>query len=260
MRRWGLAWRRFRYPALAVPVLALVAAVAWHATADARLRARLAGHSADAIWDDPDLRGDALGLGAQVYGARCAGCHGADLKGIPAAHAPDLTDDHWLYGGEDIDTFIMRASDVERTVLHGIRAADPQTRNWPEMPARGQGHSLDPDEIADVTEYVLKVSGQPYDAARIAGGKQTFFGEGGCYDCHTAQGWGDPAIGAADLTRPRTWLWGSDRAAITSTVRGGRQGIMPGFAGAIDPIDAKAVAVYVLSRAATRKYVTPVVR
>ena len=226
---------------------------------DAARLARLEQPSANAIWDDPKLKADALALAPPLFAQHCASCHGADLKGASdASHhyklAPDLTDDRWLFGGEDIDTFIIKASDVEATILHGIRAEDPKTRNWPIMPARGTGHSLEPDEIAAVTEYVLKLSGQPHDAKQLALGKETFEGEGGCYDCHTVQGWGDTAIGSADLTRPKTWLFGSDRVAIAATVAQGRATSSPAFAGKITPTEAKVLAVYVLSKAGSLHY------
>ena len=234
-------------------VLALGTALSGCGGDGARL-ARLDKASANAIWADPGLKADALALAPPLFARHCASCHGADLKGAPGAHAPDLTDDRWLFGGEDVDTFIIRASDVEQTILHGIRAQDPKTRNWPTMPARGTGHSLDPDEIAAVSDYVLKLSGQPYDARKLALGKETFEGEGGCYDCHTVQGWGDTAIGSADLTRPKTWLFGSNRAAIVSTVTEGRATASPAFAGKLTPVEAKVLAVYVLSKAASLHY------
>jgi cytochrome c oxidase cbb3-type subunit 3 len=215
--------------------------------------ARRASPDADGIWTDPALREQAMRAGAPVFARACAGCHGADGRGASGGHAPDLTDDRWLFGGEDIDTFTMRASDIERTVLHGIRADDAEGRNWPEMPARGVGHSLEPDEISAVTEYVLKLAGKPYDPAQIAFGKETFEGEGGCYDCHTLQGWGDTATGAADLTRPQTWLYGTDRAAIAQSITEGRNGVSPAFAGKLTPAEVRAVSVYVLSLAKSRR-------
>ena len=167
---------------------------------------RRVGNSGDAIWADPAARASAIKAGAPLYRRHCAGCHGSDAKGTGAAHTPDLTDGRWLFGGTDIDTFLIRPSDIAFTIVHGIRSGDPKARNLALMPALGTGHSLDSDEVAAVTEYVLKLSGQPYDANKLAAGKETYEGEGGCYDCHAVQGWGDPAIGAADLTSPQTWL------------------------------------------------------
>lgn len=235
-------------------LLTLASLAALAACGADRPSAALEAASANAIWDNPGLRAEAIRLAPPLFARHCASCHGADLKGAPGAHAPDLTDDRWLFGGEDIDTFNMKAIDVEQTILHGIRAPDPKTRNWPTMPARGVGQSLEPDEIAAVTEYVLKLSGQPFDAKQIPLGKETFEVEGGCYDCHTLQGWGDPATGAADLTRPRTWLFGHDRASVAQTVREGRVNSSPAFAGKISATDAKILSAYVLSRAKTLHY------
>jgi len=51
--------------------------------------------SANAIWDDPALRAEAVRLAPPLFARHCASCHGADLKGTPGAHVPDLTDDRW---------------------------------------------------------------------------------------------------------------------------------------------------------------------
>jgi cytochrome c oxidase cbb3-type subunit 3 len=64
--------------------------------------------------------------GAAVYAAHCASCHGADLKGVTGTHAPDLTDDYWLFGGDDLDSFKVppliclagRRSSQNRKALH----------------------------------------------------------------------------------------------------------------------------------------------
>jgi cytochrome c oxidase cbb3-type subunit III len=39
-------------------------------------------------------------LGATVFAANCASCHGADGKGMREFGAPNLTDGIWLYGGD----------------------------------------------------------------------------------------------------------------------------------------------------------------
>jgi cbb3-type cytochrome c oxidase subunit III len=237
------------YRTLTLALLALASATGFAATRHGDAAA------IDAAWADPAARARAEKAGAPLYRRHCAACHGADAKGLDRWHTPDLTDGRWLFGGEDIDTFLIRASDIAFTIRHGIRTDDPHSRNLALMPALGQGHSLDPDEVAAVTEYVLKLSGQPYDATKIAAGQETFEGEGGCYDCHTMQGWGDPAIGAADLTHPETWLYGHDRAAIAASVTEGRAGVSPAFAGKLRPDEVRDLSIYVLSRAKSRKYI-----
>ncbi|BEU99917.1 c-type cytochrome [Novosphingobium olei] len=203
----------------------------------------------------PHADARAIKAGRALFAANCASCHGIDGKGAAGHHVPDLTDDRWLFGGEDVDTFLIRPSDIATTIRHGIRADDPQTRNLAAMPALGVGHSLEPDEVAAVTEYVLKLGGQPHDEGQIALGKETFEDEGGCYDCHTVQGWGDPATGSADLTRPRTYLYGSDRAAIAATVREGRAGVSPTFGRKLSPQQIHDISVYVLNLSKSHKYI-----
>src|SRR6185312_798085 len=48
------------------------------------------------------LNATATAVGRVVYAKNCAACHGADLKGKPEAHAPDLTDDDWRFSGDDL--------------------------------------------------------------------------------------------------------------------------------------------------------------
>lgn len=40
------------------------------------------------------------GEGREVFADNCASCHGEDGKGIADVGAPDLTDPHWIYGGD----------------------------------------------------------------------------------------------------------------------------------------------------------------
>src|SRR5262249_35577246 len=50
------------------------------------------------------LSATATVIGRQVYDKNCAGCHGADMKGNPAQHAPDLTDAEWRFSGDDFES------------------------------------------------------------------------------------------------------------------------------------------------------------
>lgn len=38
--------------------------------------------------------------GKEVFAANCVACHGENAKGQPDLGAPDLTDAHWIYGGD----------------------------------------------------------------------------------------------------------------------------------------------------------------
>lgn len=46
-----------------------------------------------------------LSAGEEVFAVNCASCHGDDGKGIPDVGAPDLTDAHWIYGGNAQSVF-----------------------------------------------------------------------------------------------------------------------------------------------------------
>src|SRR6266403_4076 len=123
-------------------------------------------------------------LGRSVYDKSCASCHGADLKGVADQHTPDLTDDEWRLSGDDYQSggVAKFPSDVEWTVRYGIRsghpnargleadmvALDPQYRNKEDIEEFGNTRFLTSDEIADVAEYVLQISGQDADAAKAA--------------------------------------------------------------------------------------------
>src|SRR5215471_5956419 len=205
----------------------------------------------------------AMTLGKQVYLRSCASCHGDDLKGVPAAHVPDLTDAAWRFAGDDIETAGVKIypSDVEWTVRYGIRsgnkrargveadmvAFDPQFRNAEDKAEFGDQRFLTDDEISDVVEYVLKLSGQDADAAKAARGDVLFHEgtKGNCYDCHEEDGTGDLPLGSTNLTRKDLFIYGSDRASILESVNKGRHGVMPAFDGKLKPEEIKAVSVYV---------------
>ncbi len=213
------------------------------------------------------LNGSAMLLGRKVYAQHCAGCHGADLKGIPGQHTPDLTDGEWRFSGDDLPSGgnVKFPSDVEWTVRYGIRsdhpdargleadmlAYDPKFRTAEDRKEFGDRAFLTPDEIEDVVEYVLKISGRPADTARAARGDRLFHDgdKGNCFDCHGADGKGSDPIGSTNLTRPELYLWGADRASILESVVKGRRGTMPAFEGMLKSEEIKAVSIFVFSRA-----------
>jgi len=214
------------------------------------------------------LNAIAMMVGKEVYGKHCAGCHGADLKGIKAQHAPDLTDAAWIFSGDDLRSggLTKHPSDVEWTVRYGIRsgneyargveadmlAYDPEYRSKHDIEDYGTKRYLNDAEIADVAEYVLKLGRQKYDRAKAARGDVIFHdnARGNCFDCHTDEGTGNDSIGSANLTRPDLYLYGSDRATIIETITKGRVNTMPAFEDQLTPVELKAVSVYVFSHAA----------
>jgi cbb3-type cytochrome c oxidase subunit III len=223
--------------------------------------------SVNDIFKSLRMTAGAMSLGKKIYEQSCAACHGADLKGIPDQHTPDLTDDEWRFSGDDLASGgnVKYPSDVEWTVRYGIRsdhpnargleadmlAYDPQYRTEDDTKEFGDKAFLTPDEIEDVVEYVLQISGRQANAARAARGDELFHdgAKGNCFDCHSADGTGYDPIGSTNLTRPDLYLWGSDRASIHESVVKGRRGLMPAFDGVLKSEEIKAVSVFVFSHA-----------
>ncbi len=200
-----------------------------------------------------ELQQAAMTMGKDVYDKNCSACHGADFRGLADHHTPDLTDDYWMFAGDDVNSggLIMFPSDVERTVLYGIRSDHAKTRNDADMPGLGAQarNILTPQEIADVTEYVLKLSGQPANEQAVARSDKLWNDKGSCYDCHDPDGIGNGGIGGTDLTKKEHFLYGSDKQSITETITSGRHGISPAFEGKLSSEEIKAVSVYVFAQA-----------
>jgi cytochrome c oxidase cbb3-type subunit 3 len=214
------------------------------------------------------LNATATALGRVVYAKNCAACHGDNLKGKPEAHAPDLTDDDWRFSGDDLPSggVTKLPSDVEWTVRYGVRsgnpnargveadmlAFDPQYRNEHDLGDFGRIKTVTPEEIEDLAEYVLQLGGQQAEPAKAALGKDLFLdnAKGNCFDCHTEEATGNPALGSTNLTRKETYLFGSDRASIVESITKGRRGVMPAFDGKLKPEELKAVSVFVFNQAA----------
>jgi cytochrome c oxidase cbb3-type subunit 3 len=230
----------------------------------------LANFSVNRIARSLRLHKTAVKLGKTVYDEHCAACHGADLKGIPDAHTPDLTDSVWRFSGDDFESGGLKkfASDVEWTVRYGIRsghenarggevnmlAYDPQYRTKEDTEDFGSDKFLTDEEIEDVVEYVLEISGQQANSAKAARGDVLFHdnAKGNCFDCHGDDGTGIDTFGSTNLTKRHLYLWGSDRASILESIVKGRRGTMPAFDDKLKPEELKAVSVFVFSRAATK--------
>jgi cytochrome c oxidase cbb3-type subunit 3 len=113
------------------------------------------------------------------------------------------------------------------------------------MPAFGRDGILKRADIENVADYVRSLAGLSTDPkADLAAGKKVFLDN--CAVCHGEAGKGKRELGAPNLT-DAIWLYGSDKAAIVEAVWNGRGGVMPGWAGRLDDVTIKALAVYVHS-------------
>jgi len=192
---------------------------------------------------DPQLRAFALTQAKPLYARYCADCHGADLRGERHSGAPNLRDSVWLFGDGS-------AFDIERTLLYGVRSGMDKSHNIADMPAFGTTAMLSDAQIRAVVQYVLQLSGQPYQPVAANDGKAVFDGPGGCFDCHGPRGGGNPDYGAPDLTA-NVWSSGGDADALYHAIYYGQHRRMPAWIGVLTLAQIRALAVYIHSMAAT---------
>jgi cytochrome c oxidase cbb3-type subunit 3 len=204
--------------------------------ANAAIKASLVEADLATIGNDPALVSFAQGAGAAVFKTNCAQCHGAGAAGVQSLGYPNLLDDDWLWGGT--------MEDIHLTVTHGIRnTTDPDAR-YSEMPKFGADALVEPAQIGQVVEYVLKLSGQDHDAAAAVQGMTVFTDN--CAACHMEDGTGDRTQGAPNLV-DAVWLYGNSREAITESVFYARFGVMPDWSQRLSEDEIRAVSFYVHS-------------
>ncbi len=212
----------------------LVANLAEHQAAQKVYVDRIDSMDIASIEQDPQLMEFAVAGGAATFRTYCSQCHGAGAQG--AKGYPNLNDDAWLWGGT--------IEDIYTTISHGIRSPDDDETRFSEMPAFGRDQLLTHEQIAQVVQHVLAISGQDHDAAMDKEGAVLF--EDNCSSCHGEDGKGDQSLGAPNLT-DAIWLYGGDRETITQTVTNSRHGVMPAWLGRLGDAQVKQVAIYVHS-------------
>ena len=161
--------------------------------------AKFASVDVKTLSTDPQARA----VGEKLFLNYCAQCHASDARG--GKGFPNLTDSDWLYGG-DPDV-------IKTTILDGRNGIMPA---W--------GPVLKDEGVKDVANYVRSLSGLSNDAARAERGKASFMTY--CVACHGAEGKGNQALGAPNLT-DQVWLYGSSEAALIETISRGRNNKMP---------------------------------
>jgi cytochrome c oxidase cbb3-type subunit 3 len=183
----------------------------------APLMERFKLYPAEQLANDPD----ALQMGKVLFEDNCAACHQRSATGNIALGAPNLTDADWLYGGS--------GDDITHSIHEGRAGVMPP---WA---------SLGEDNVKNLAQYVLSLSGAPHDAAKAAAAKPLF---ATCAACHGAEGKGNPALGAPNLT-DHVWLHGGSVADIEKTIHDGRQGHMPAWSPRLSDDQIHVVAAYV---------------
>jgi cytochrome c oxidase cbb3-type subunit 3 len=162
-------------------------------------------------------------IGERLFLTYCAQCHGSDARGSKGF--PNLTDRDWLHGGEpDV---------IKTTIMNGRNGV---------MPSMAAALGSDKD-VENVAHYVLSLSGSTSDPIKSVLGKAKF---GACAACHGADGHGNQAIGAPNLS-DRIWLYGGSADTIMETIRKGRNNTMPAFKDFLGEAKVHVLAAYVWS-------------
>lgn len=200
--------------------------------AQAQWRDRIAAADTATIEADPELFAFAMRGGEAAFKDNCAPCHA--LGGAGQLFYPALADDDWLWGGT--------LADIESTIRHGIRnGEDPEARDS-QMPAFGADGLLEPQQIADVVQYVLSLSNRATDAEAAARGEAIFAEQ--CAACHGEDGRGLREVGAPNLT-DAIWLYGGEPEQIRAQIERPRHGVMPPWNTRLAEDVIKMVTVYV---------------
>ena len=189
------------------------------AKAMAPLYARFAAMNEKQLAADPR----AMGIGERLFINNCAACHGSDARGSKGY--PNLTDNDWLWGGS-FET-------VQQTITQGRIGMMPPM-------AAAVGTS---DDVRNVANYVLSLSGSPHDNIAAQLGKPKF---AACAACHGIDGKGNQALGSANLT-DKIWLHGWGEEAIVAMVNGGKTNVMPAHGARLSAEQIRVLAAYVLS-------------
>ena len=181
------------------------------------LYAKFAGMPSEDLAKDAQ----AMAIGDRLFMNNCAQCHGSDARGSKGF--PNLTDADWLHGGSQ--------EKIKETLVNGRNGLMP-----PMAAAVGT-----PEDVRNVAHYVLSLSNSPHDSMKASLGKSKF---GACAACHGADGKGNQALGAPNLTDD-IWLHGWGENAIVAMINNGKVNQMPAQAGKLTDAQLHVLASYV---------------
>ena len=185
----------------------------------APLFASFAAQSAPELARNPQ----AMAIGERLFANNCATCHGADARGSKGF--PNLTDKDWLYGGTP--------EKIIETITNGRQGTMP-----PIAAAVGSA-----EDVRNVANYVLSLSGSPNNSIAASQGRAKF---AVCAACHGADGKGNQALGAPNLT-DNVWLHGWGEDAVVAMVTKGKTSVMPAHGSRLSPAQIHLLATYVWS-------------
>lgn len=163
----------------------------------------------------------AMAIGERLFANNCATCHGADARGSKGF--PDLTDHDWLWGGTP--------EAIAETIRKGRQGSMPPI-------AAAVGTS---EDVRNVANYVLSLSGSPHNSIAASIGRPKF---AVCAGCHGADGKGNQALGAPNLT-DNLWLHGWGEATVVAMVTQGKSNVMPPHESRLTPEQVHLLSAYV---------------
>lgn len=164
---------------------------------------------------------EARAIGERLFMNNCSQCHGSDARG--SRGFPNLTDHDWLYGGSP--------AKIRQTITDGRIGMMPPM-------AAAVGNE---EDVRNVANYVLSLSGSMYDSGRAGLGKAKFTI---CAACHGLDGKGNQEIGAPNLT-DNIWLHGAGEAAIIKRINEGKTNQMPAQGGRLTAEQIHVLTAYV---------------
>ena len=180
---------------------------------------------------DPDARASYFDAAATLFRENCAMCHGRKITGRP--RFPNLADDQWLWSGT--------VDGVYETIKVGINSSHDDSLGGA-MPGFGKDEILELDQLNDVVEFVMKISGQKHLPVAAKRGAALF--EENCAGCHLEGGVGNGENGAPNLT-DNEWIYEGNRAEVYKSVFSGRAGVMPHWDTRLRDAEMRQLALYV---------------
>jgi len=181
------------------------------------LYAQFTARKVEEVAGDPN----AMAIGERLFMNNCSQCHGSDARGSKGF--PNLTDADWLHGGTP--------EKIKETITKGRVG---------QMPVMAAAVGT-PDDVKNVANYVLSLSNAPHDSLRAQLGKSKFTA---CAACHGADGKGNQAVGAPNLTDD-IWLHGWGEQAVMAMVNNGKTNVMPAQEGKLTEAQIHVLAAYV---------------
>ncbi len=190
--------------------------------------------SYEKILSDSSMMQFSRSVGKILFTDNCAACHGMGGAGVIGLF-PNLVDDDWLWGG--------KVEEIQTTLEKGRNGYMPAFRK-----------TFNEQQMDDVVEYVLNLSGHDVDKEKSMRGAALFNGEGGgCYYCHTKEAVGMKSVGSANLT-DGIWTLAdvagqtnieAKREAVRAIIKNGVKRQMPAWSQRLSSAEIKILTVYV---------------